>query len=222
MSTLKNGKKVIIGLFIIFFFFSFFSRNAISATTIGDTIFPADVGKTYTWIVTYPSEANGTKFTFTTESIEKGVHNTINTLIVNCTIRVYHPMVGWYTFIDNKLYMAANNTQNYLAFENYNYPVITPTPINLTLVAKAMYDFNYSIVDNTIIENNIYGIWYEFTFNTKGFLTKGILKQDGIMYMKFVLATGGDAIPFSNFFLIFTVISVIALVYLKKQNSIRS
>ena len=217
MSNLKNVKKIIIGLLIIFFFFSFFSPNAISATTIGDTTFPADVGKTYTWKLTYPSEAKGVKFTFTSESIEKGVHNTIDALMVNCTMRAYYPMGNWITIFNNSLYMAANNTQNYLAFENYNYPVIIPTPINLTLVAEAMYDFNYSIVDNTIIENNIFGIWYEFTFNTKGFLTKGILKQDGIMYIKFVLATGGDAIPFGNYFLIFIVVSVIALVYLIKQ-----
>ena len=217
MSNLKNVKKIIIGLLIIFFFFSFFSPNAISATTIGDTTFPADVGKTYTWKLTYPSEAKGIKFTFTSESIEKGVHNTIDALMVNCTMRAYYPMGNWITIFNNSLYMAANNTQNYLAFENYNYPVIIPTPINLTLVAEAMYDFNYSIVDNTIIENNISGIWYEFTFNTKGFLTKGILKQDGIMYIKFVLATGGDAIPFGNYFLIFMVIGVVALVYLIKQ-----
>jgi len=217
VSKLKNVKKVIIGLFIILFFFSFFSHNAISATTIGDTTFPADVGKTYTWKLTYPSEAKGMKFTFTTESLEKGVHNTIDALMVNCTMRAYYSMGNWITIFNNSLYMAANNTQNYLAFENYNYPVIIPTPINLTLVAEAMYDFNYSIVDNTIIEGNISGIWYEFTFNTKGFLTKGILKQDGIMYIKFVLATGGDAIPFGNYFLIFIVVSVIALVYLIKQ-----
>ena len=60
---LKNGKKVIIGLFIISFF-SFFSPNAISATTIGDTTFPADVGKTYAWKATYPAEAKGYKITF--------------------------------------------------------------------------------------------------------------------------------------------------------------
>ncbi len=216
VSKLKKVKKVIIGLFIVFFF-SFFSHNAISATTIGDTTFPADVGKTYTWKLTYPSEAKGTKFTFTTESLEKGVHNTIDALMVNCTMRAYNPMVGWITFLENELYMAANKTQNYLVFENYNYPVIITTPINLTLVAEAIHASNYSIVDNTIIENYISGISYEFTFNTKGFLTKGILKQDGIIYLKFVLATGDAAVPFGNYFLIFIAISVIALVYLKKQ-----
>ena len=222
MSKLKNVKKVIIGLFIIFFFFSFFSHNALSATTIGDTTFPADVGKTYTWKMTYPSQAKGYKFTFTSESIEKGVHNTKEALMVNCTIRIYNPSLGWSTNVDNELYMAANTTQNYLAFEEYwLYVVIIPTPINLTLVAEVLksieYAYNYSIVDNTIILN--YGDEYsdEYTFNTEGFLTTHVQKYEGVMTSKLVLATGGDAIPFGNYFLIFTVISVIALVYLKKQ-----
>ena len=218
VSKLKKVKKVIIGLFIIFFF-SFFSPNATSATTIEDTTFPADVGKTYTWELTHPSDAKGAKFTFTSESIEKGVHNTIDALIVYCTMRVYNPSLGWSTSVDNELYIAANQTQNYLAFENFiGGPVVIPTPINLTLVAEAFGVYNYSIIDNTIISNYPDGISEEFTFNTKGFLTIVLSKDDGIILSRAVLDTGGDdAIPFGNYFLIFMVISVIALVYLKKQ-----
>jgi len=217
VSKLKNVKKVIIGLFIIFFFFSFFSHNATSATTIGDTTFPADVGKTYTWKATYPAEAKGYKITFKSESIEKGVYHTIDALMVNCTWRQYYPTTGWNTYMDNELYMAANQTQNYLVFLKYMYaPLIIPTPINLTLVANAMY--NSSVVNNTIISNWEVGYSDESTYNTKGFLTTYVSKENGIMEFKYVLATGGDdAIPFGNFFLIFIVISVIALVYLKKQ-----
>jgi len=223
VSKLKNVKKVIIGLFIILLFLPFFSHNAISATTIEDTTFPADVGKKYTWKMTYPSEAKGYKFTFTSESIEKGVHNSIDALMVNCTIRTYTPALGWHTSVDNELYMAANTTQNYLAFQEYwLYIVIIPTPINLTLVAEVLksieYADNYSIVDNTIIINLNDEYSEEHTFNTEGFLTTSVDKDEGVMTSKLVLDTGGDdAIPFGNYFLIFTVISVIALVYLKKQ-----
>jgi len=224
VSKLKNVKKVIIGLLTIFIFFSFFSRNAISATTIGDTTFPADAGETYTWKVTYPSQAKGYKFTVKCESIEKGVHNTIDALMVNCTISYYSPSAGWNTEVDNELYMAANNTQNYLTFEEYGYypAVIIPTPINITLVAEVLesieFPDNYSIVGNTIILDHGNGYTAEYTFNTNGFLTTFVQKEDGEMSFKFVLDTGGEAaIPFGNYFLIFTVISVIALVYLKKQ-----
>ena len=219
MSKLKNVKKVLIGLFIIFSFFSFFSPNAISATTIEDTTFPADVGKTYTWKTTYPAEDKGYKFTFKSDSIEKGVYHTIDALMVNCTMRHYSPTAGWFTFMENELYMAANQTQNYLAFLQYiGGPVVIPTPINLTLLAETFYAFNYSIVDNTFSDNSNIRYSYEWTFNTQGFLTKAINKAYGIKESEFVLATGGDdAIPFGNFFLIFTVISVIALIYLKKQ-----
>ena len=158
------------------------------------------------------------KLSFTSESIEKGVHNTIDALIVNCTIQVSYLPYGWNTYSNNSFYMAANNTQNYLAFEIYiGGPFVIPTPINLTLVAEASYPISYSIVDNTIILNYGDGSSWEYTYNTKGFLTKAIIKEDGIKKSEFFLDTGGDKIPFGNFFLIFTVISVIALVYLKKQ-----
>ena len=216
---LKNVKKTITSLFIVFFFFSFFSQNAISTTTIEDTTFPADVGKSYKWKITYPDDVKGQAMTYTIESIDQGVHNSIDALMVNCTFTGYHPSVGSVVLENNTLYMAANNTQNYLAFETYWWgPLIIPTPINLTLVAEAINANNYSIVDNTIIENKGDGDSEEYTFNTKGFLTKGIIKIDGVLFTKYVLDTGGDAaIPFGNFFLIFTVTSVIALIYLKKQ-----
>jgi len=218
VSKLKNVKKVIVGLFIVFFFFSFFSHNAISATTIGDTTFPADVGKTYTWKLTYPSDLKGTKLTYTIESIDQGVHNTIDALIVYCTIITYTPTGGSLTIENNSLYLAANNTQNYLAFVNYAWgPVIIPTPMNLTLVAEASYAYNYSIVDNTIFLDYDGGYSEEITFNDNGFLTEGMYGGGGISELRFVLATGEAAIPFGNYFLVFMVIGVVALVYLKKQ-----
>ena len=213
MSKLKNVKKAIIGLFTILLFFSFFSHNAMSATTIGDTTFSADVGKTYTWKYTYPATMKGTKLTYTIESIEKGVHNTIDALMVYCTI-----ISGSLTIQNNSLYLAANNTQNYLAFVNFAViPVMIPTPINLTLVAKASFAYNYSIVDNTIILNYDGGYSEEITFNTNGFLTEGIYGGGGVSEMRFVLATSEAAVPFGNYFLVFMVIGVIALIYLKKQ-----
>ncbi len=218
MSKLKNVKKVIIGLFTIFFFFSFFSHNAISATTIQDTTFPADVGKTYTWEVTSPANIEGTKLTYTIESIDQGVHNSIDALIVYCTIILISPNGGSLTKENNSIYLAANTTQNYLSFVNFVWaPVIIPTPINLTLVAEASYAYNYSIDDNTLIINYDGGYREELTFNTKGFLTEGTIGGGGISEMSFVLATGEAAVPFGNYFLVFMVIGVIALVYLKKQ-----
>lgn len=218
MSKLKNVKKVIIGLFIISFFFSFFSHTATSATTIGDTTFPADVGKTYTWKAISPATIKGTKLTYTIESIEKGVHNTIDALMVYCTIISYTSTGGSLTFKNNSLYLASNNTQNYLSFVNYMWgPVIIPTPINLTLVAEASYAYNYSIVDNTLFFYYDGGYSEEITFNTKGFLTKAIYGGGGLSELSFVLATGEAAVPFGNYFLVFMVIGLVVLVYLKKQ-----
>ncbi|MFX1316989.1 MAG: hypothetical protein ACFE9T_14095 [Promethearchaeota archaeon] len=219
---MKNIKRAIIIIVSILLFFSFFSHNGISDTTIGNTTISADVGKTYTWKMTYPSEASGVKFAYTFESIEKGVHNTVDALLAYCTIQVYYPGLGWNTWVNNTLYLAANETQKYLAFgSSMGGPVVIPTPINLTLVAETFDEFfvsNSSIVDNTIIFNYINGNTYEYTFNTEGFLTIGIAKEGGIMVSKWVFDTGDkDEIPLGNYFLIFVIISVIALVYLKKQ-----
>ncbi len=224
MSKLKNIKKVIIGLFIVLLFIPFFSHNAIGATTIGATTFPADVGKTYTWKYTYPTQVKGAKLTFKSESIEQGVYLSIDALIVYFTMRGYMPGMGWLTVVDNELYLAANNTQNYLAFGDIiiMHAVVIPTPINLTLVAEVLESMEYadssSIVGNTIILDYWGGDTINFTYNTNGFLTSYESIWDGELEMKFVLDTGGDAaVPFGNYFLIFMVISVIALVYLKKQ-----
>jgi len=190
VSKLKNVKKVIIGLFT-----------------------------TYTWKATSPADIKGTKLTYTIESIDQGVHNSIDALIVNCTITLIAPNGGSLTKENNSIYLAANNTQNYLNIVKHVWgPVIIPTPINLTLVAEASHAYNYSIDDNTIIINYDGGYTEELTFNTKGFLTEGTIGGGGISEMSFVLATGeAAAVPFGNYFLVFMVIGVIALVYLKKQ-----
>lgn len=96
-------------------------------------------------------------------------------------------------------------------------PVIIPTPINLTLVAEASYAYNYSIVDNTLFFYYDGGYSEEITFNTKGFLTKAIYGGGGLSELSFVLATGEAAVPFGNYFLVFMVIGLVVLVYLKKQ-----
>ena len=219
MPKLKNIKKAILGLVVLFLFFPFFSPNAISATTIGDTTFHADVGKTYTWKATYPAEAKGVKFSFKSDSIEQGVKYSMDVLMVNCTMRVYYPTMGWNTYMENELYITANNTLNHLLFYTYmGGPVVIPTPLNLSLLAEAEYATNYSVVDNTVFINSSYGESYEYTYNDEGILTIGTQYEDEIMVFRFVLDTGGSAtVPLGNYFLIFIVISVIALVYLKKQ-----
>ena len=137
--------------------------------------------------------------------------------MVYCQMRIYSPTMGWNTYINNTLYLVANYTQNYLElFNNMGGPVVIPTPMNLTLLAETQNATDHSIVDNTLYFNTSYGSSYEYTYNTKGFLTKAIMYEDGIKVGGFVLDTGGGIIPFGNYFLVFIVISVIVLV-LKKH-----
>ncbi|MFX1410649.1 MAG: hypothetical protein ACFFA6_09865, partial [Promethearchaeota archaeon] len=211
---------------------SLFTLSALSpmvvSTTIGDTTFPADVGKRYEWRLTYPSAASGFKLGFTADSITQGVHMTHESLIVYATISMYYPSPynEWIGMINNSLYLAANETENYLYFDygNLYMPFIIPTPINLLLVATTITAFpnmaSYSIDGNTITFNLTDGYTtYEFTYNSNGFITVGIYKEYGDMEMKFELGGGGDdEIPFGIYFIVPTVISIaVIIIFVKKR-----
>ncbi|MFX1297276.1 MAG: hypothetical protein ACFFD2_20785 [Promethearchaeota archaeon] len=208
------------------------------STTIGDTTFPAEVDKRYVWDITYPHEAEGYKIGFRANSITQGVHMTHESLIVYATKEGYIPAVGWTLVKSEFLYLAANETQDYLYFfsnkteQRFTEPFVIPTPINLPLVAEALATailnateliFDYSIDDNTIIFNNIsVNQTFEYTFNSEGFLTVAIEKFGDEMAERWELAVGGggDEISFGIYFLVPIVSSIAAIViFVKKRQS---
>ena len=208
------------------------------STTIGDTTFPAEVGKRYEWDITYPPAAEGFKIGFRANSITQGVHMTHESLIVYATKEGYIPAVGWMLVQSEFLYLAANETQDYLYFfsnsteQRFTEPFVIPTPINIPLVAEALatallnattYIFDYSIDGNTIILNNgTINQTFEFTFNSGGFLTVAIEKLDDQITEQWELAGGGgDEIPFGIYFLIPTVSSIAAIVIFVKKRQLR-
>ncbi|MFX1314837.1 MAG: hypothetical protein ACFE9T_03170 [Promethearchaeota archaeon] len=219
----------------IFCLISLFTLSALSpmvlSTTIGDTTFSAEVGKRYEWRITYPPEGAGFKFGFTAESITQGVHMTHESLIVYATISMYYPSPYnmWMDMINNSLYLAANETESYLYFDygNFMMPFVIPTPINLLLVATTITAFpdilSYTIDGNTIIFTEDDGTTTdEYTFNSNGFLTVGIVKDSGVMVGKFELGGGGDdEIPFGIYFIIPTVISIAVIVIFVKKRQLK-
>ncbi|MFX1410650.1 MAG: hypothetical protein ACFFA6_09870 [Promethearchaeota archaeon] len=211
---------------------SLFTLSALSpmvvSTTIGDTTFPADVGKRYEWRITYPSAASGYKYGFKADSITQGVYMTHESLIVYATISMYAPSPynQWMDLINNTLYLAANETEGflYINYDYFNIPFLIPTPINLPLVATTLAASpdiaSYSINGNTIIFDLTDGYTtYEYTYNSNGFITVGIYKEYDEMQIKFELGGGGgDEIPFGIYFIVPTVISIaVIIIFVKKR-----
>ncbi|MFX1314836.1 MAG: hypothetical protein ACFE9T_03165 [Promethearchaeota archaeon] len=224
---MKKYSKIGIFCLISLFAFSVLTPMAQSAVTIGDTTFPADVGKRYIWSYTYPSMASGYKYGFTADSITQGVHNTVESLIVYATVEGYVPVnnTGWITLEPSALYLAANETQDYIYFNEFALWEVfaIPTPINLVLVAAAL-DLavgpdSYSIDGNTIILDFGYGDAREYTFREDGFLSVGEDYYDGELYSRIVYGGGGgDEIPFGIYFLVPTISSIaVIVIFIKKR-----
>lgn len=228
---MKLREKILILLFITLFTIPFFSFRVIGVTTIRDTGFGIDEGKTYEWKVTAgPPYTIGGMFSFTTTNISQGIHLTTDALIVECTIRTKDPVTGnWTTEEDDVFYIAANMSQNYFVLGPYlmGVPIMfaIPLPLNLSLVAEALIGramisnnsiVDNSIVDNTIISNSTMGIQYKQTYNNNGILTKFVTIVDGEDFSRMDLVVSKDEISFSGYFLFFTILSIIGLVYWKK------
>ncbi len=62
---------------------------------------------------------------------------------------------------------------------------------------------------------------YKITYNSDGILTKHVTEFFGVVIVVMVSGEGGgeDAIPFGGYFLIFTVIGTVALIYLEKRKT---
>jgi hypothetical protein len=219
---MKKYSKISI-IFLLSFFTLLICSPMVLSTTIGDTTFPAKVDKMYVWNFTYPSVVRGYKYGFRTDSITQGVYLTHESLIVMATILGYTPGLGWMDLENSSVYLATNETEDFLRFniDTFYYPFVIPTPINLSIVADAvalaLFRYDYIIDGNTILFNDTYPS-YEFTFNSKGFLTTAIEKVESELSFKLVLAGGDGGIPFGIYFLIPTVSSIaVIIIFVKKR-----
>ncbi|MFX1321052.1 MAG: hypothetical protein ACFFAQ_05335 [Promethearchaeota archaeon] len=228
---MKNHIKIVIICLACLMAFSALTPMVYGGITIDDTTFPADVGKRYVWRYTHPSVPSGFKFGFTADSITQGTHNFVESLIVYATIEMYIPVnnTGWTILIPSEFYLAANETQGYLYFNNTisGWPFVITTPINLTLVGEVIVNFSdydfYSIDKNTIIFE-YRSIREEYTFKNNGFLSVAeAYHYEELMY-KLVYGVGGDkAIPFNNYFIVpaFVTIAIISIFVKKRCSQIK-
>ncbi len=212
----------------------FFIANAKCATTIGDTTFPAEVGDVYVWhfLEAYGTELSD-KINFTTEAVYQGQHASVDALIVNYSLGYYNTTSSqWTTTHDNVFYMAANETQNYFNISStfWGYPIayLIPTPINLSAIALTLSSHpgidSYDVYSDRIHLYRDGGDYqYKLWFSPSGILTRWE-ERTSLFASVFELETpldgngeDGGAISLGHYFLIFALISIVALVYLKKK-----
>jgi hypothetical protein len=89
------------------------------------------------------------------------------------------------------------------------------SPVNLTLVA----DYIIRSGDNSTVQENILNVDYgysqtgQYTYNTNGFAEKFEYKEFGITQYILKLVSNNISIPFGDFYITFSVIGIIYLVY---------
>jgi len=206
-----------------------FIINTVGITTQGDTTFGLDEGEVLVWTSTGGvPEYIGNRYNLTIQDIYNGSYMTVDSFIINATLGYYNKTAGlWLTMIDDAFFIAANETQNFIEYESTvamaGLYFIIPTPINLTMLGEFAVDTGYYVSylvegDRLTIEHFMLGILY-ITYNADGIATKMVAEMFGITITVMTLGMGGgDEIPFGFSFLIFTLIAITGLVYLKKRN----
>ena len=229
---MKKLMKITLFLFCTTLFLFPFIFSATCTTTQGDTTFGVDEGETLVWTATGGSpEIIGFKYNITIEDIYNGTYLTVDSYLIDVTMSEYNKTEDkWSIMINDDFFVAANETQNFLSYTGalMGAPLwfIIPTPINLTMlgeyaVSTGFYT-DYTVSGNRIDLNEILGLGtYKLTYNSDGILTKHVTEFFGVVLAVIVLGEGGgeDAIPFGGYFLIFTVIGTVALIYLEKRKT---
>ncbi|MFW9940720.1 MAG: hypothetical protein ACFFFT_06750 [Candidatus Thorarchaeota archaeon] len=227
-------KITLLGLCSILFMVPLIS-NSRCITTQGDTTFNVDEGDFFLWATT-----GGDKINLTIEEIYKGTYLSVDSYMINATIGNYYSQENfWWKIISNEFYIAANETLDFIHYSRLSGSLIyliIPTPINLTMIGEHAISKpgfnNYTVSGDqiTLIDFPEYPdhMVYIVTFNSDGILTKIVAKFRNELteyeetYWEMVLSTGDEeAIPYGYFFMIFTLIGVISLVYLEKKEKLR-
>ena len=229
---MKKLMKITLFLFCTTFFLFPFIFSATCTTTQGDTTFGVDEGETLVWTATGGSpEIIGFKYNITIEDIYNGTYMTVDSYMIDVTMGFYNKTSDtWEIIINDDFYVAANETQNFLEYTGtlMSAPLwfIIPTPINLTILGEYVVNTgfytDYTISGNRIDLNEILGIGtYKLTYNSDGILTRHVTEFVGVVVSVIVFGEGGgeDTIPYGYYFLIFTVIGTIALIYLEKRKT---
>ncbi|MFX1376774.1 MAG: hypothetical protein ACFFA0_13270 [Promethearchaeota archaeon] len=227
---MKRTKKISILLFCTTLFLFPFISYARGETTIGDTTFGVDIGDEYIW--TYTTDISdtftGDKFNVTVDAIYAVFGP--DACMVDIILTYYDADIGDWGSPYFESWVVANETLDMIDFNPMAYGSVVwlfffiPTPINLDMVGDmALTDLGicdgYIVSGNSVfLEISAYSLTTRLTYNSDGILTKEVLEFSGETSIVLSLGGGGGGeIPFGYYFLIFTVIGALALIYLEKK-----
>ena len=225
---MKKIMKITLLVFCTTLFLFPFIFSATCTTTQGDTTFGVEEGETLVWTATGGSpEIIGFKYNITIEDIYNGTYMTVDSYLIDVTMGEYNKTADeWSKILDDEFFVAANETQNFLEYTGalFGAPLwfIIPTPINLTTLGEYAVDSgfysSYTLSGNRIdLESSFIGT-YKLTYNSEGILTRFVTELVGVVLSVIVLGEGGgDSIPLGYYFLIFTIIGTITLIYLERR-----
>ena len=219
------SRKLITVIFISALFISLgFIPPSLSQITIYDSTFPLEQGESIRWETINATEVPYTEIQYIRFTVNDLYNDTWsigpNSLIVNSTIEFYHHF-GWVAEFENSFYLAYNYSMNYLNWSNVAYqfalPLIVPTPVNLTLVGDAIEDsgiLNYSFIDSTLLLDYQNTTTVEITYNSDGISTiiEKITNMTTIFRWEIVESEVVVVIPFTNYFLVITVLTAISII----------
>jgi hypothetical protein len=201
----------------------------LSQITIYDSTFPLDQGKSVRWEKVNATETPYTDISYVRFTVNKIYNDTWfdgpNSLIVNSTIEFYHNF-GWIAEFEDSFYLAYNYSMNYLNWSiiatQYALPLIVPIPVNFTLIGDAIERsgiLNYSYVGSTLLLDYQNTTTIELTYNSDGISTsiEKVTNQTIMYRWELVESDVVVVIPFTNYFLVITIFSLVAVIYYKSR-----
>jgi hypothetical protein len=235
MMIMKKSQKIGVCLITIVLTLSLLSPATVSQTTIDDSTIAVEVDDIIAWKCTYLHISLypffygvGSILEYTIEDISRGSHGGLSyALIVNITSKFGYERENFTSIVNYPEYMVYNKSLNFIEYNNsipalHSFKAfIIPFPLNLTLIA----DYFESLGDTCEVDGNklrfIDGNEVrENTYNSDGILTKYEWRADGTLAMQYKLAgPSKDEIPFGNFFLLFTIITVLALIVIFRKKT---
>jgi len=226
---MKKLMKITIILCFGALFMLVFIQSSIGATTQGDTTFGVDRLDEYNWKITAGApEIIGYGYKIKIENIYVGgglYQPNVHCCLLDVTMEFYNATdATWDTLLNDSRYIAANATEKYIYFRDFGHVGVfffIPIPLNLTMLGEYALSlptyFNYSVNGNSITIESFIGD-YILTFNSNGVMTKMIATAFGLAAAELTLVTAAPAgISFGFYYLFFTLIGIIGLVYLRKR-----
>ena len=226
---MNNLKKFSILILIFAISLSLITSNVRGETTIGNSTFPAEEGKSFRWNTINTTESWYKDVEFVqvkVMNIYNGSLKSHDCMIVNYTLEYYHKY-AWIPQYTNSFYLAYNNSLNFLNWSEEGYKkgnlFIFPTPVNFTLIGDAVEKagfFNYSIDNNKLILDDGNLTIVELTINTTTGISEVIKKvyNTTTMYrLEFNRNKIIVIIPSGYYFLFFAGFSIVTILYLEKK-----